>query len=249
MKLKDKVAIVTGASRGIGRAIALAFAREGANVVINFRTRDDLAEEVVSKIKKFGQKALKVQADVRNLEEVNEMVELVIKEFGRIDILVNNAGIGGPAKPIEEVTDEEWEKIMDINLKGVFYCCKAVVPYMRKQGSGKIINISSVSGRRGSMNASLPYCVSKAGVIALTYSLAYQLGEYNITVNAVAPGATLTDMLLETVPPDRIKAIEQGTPLKRLGTPEEVAHAVVFLAENDFITAEVILVCGGRVPG
>jgi len=244
MKLKDKVAIVTGASRGIGRAIALAFAREGANVVINFRTRDDLAEEVVSKIKKLGQKALKVQADVRNLEEVNEMVELVIKEFGRIDILVNNAGIIRD-KTLRKMTKDDWDDVIQTNLTGIFNCCKAVWESMIKAGGGCIINISSVVGEMGNFGQT-NYAASKAGVIGFTKSLAKEGARKGIRVNAIAPGFIETDMIT-SVPEEIKKKLLKQIPLGRFGKPEEVAKLAVFLASEDasYITGQTININGG----
>jgi len=249
MNLKGKVALVTGASRGIGRAIAIAFAEKGCNVGINFRKNYEKAKEVLEVVESYGVDGILLQADVSDYNQVRSMVEKLMEKFGRIDILVNNAGIFTTTKPIQEVTDEEWDRIMNVNLKGVFYCCKAVVPYMIKQGGGKIINISSTAGKRGSRASSLPYAVSKAGVLGLTYTLAYQLAKYNILVNAVVPGQIETDMQKELMTPELLEMQKKETPVGRFGKPEEVAHAVIFLAENDYVTAEVINVCGGRIPG
>ena len=200
-------------------------------------------------VKNLGAEKVILQADVSKYDQVKSMVDELVERFGRIDIFVNNAGIFTKMKPIEEITDDEWDSIMNVNLKGVFYCCKAVIPYMKKQGGGKIINISSTAGRQGSRASSLPYAASKAGVLGLTYTLAYQLAKYNILVNAVVPGQIETDILRQSVPPELREMQKKQTPVGRFGKPEEVAHAVVFLAENDYVTAEAINVCGGRVPG
>ena len=249
MNLKDKVVLVTGASRGIGRAIAIAFAEKGCKVGINFRKSKEKASEVLSIVRNHSAEGIMLQADVSKYDQVKSMVDDLIDKFGRIDILVNNAGIFTTTKPIQEIADEEWDRIMDVNLKGVFYCCKAVVPRMIEQGRGKIINISSTAGRRGSRASSLPYAVSKAGVLGLTYTLAYQLAKYNILVNAVVPGQIETDLQREAMTPELLEMQKKETPVGRFGRPEEVAHAVIFLAENDYITAEAVNVCGGRVPG
>jgi len=247
--LRGRVALVTGASRGIGRAIAIALAERGCNVGINFKASYERAREVLEAVKSRGVQGILLQADVSDYNQVKSMVDELIERFGRIDILVNNAGIFTPARSIEEITDEEWDMVMNVNLRGVFYCCKAVVPYMIRQGGGKIVNISSTAGRGGGRASSIPYAASKAGVIGLTYVLAYQLAKYNILVNAVVPGQIETDMLREQVPKELLEIQKRETPLGRFGRPEDVAHAVVFLAENDYVTAEVINVCGGRIPG
>jgi len=249
MNLKGKVALITGSSRGIGRAIAIAFAQKGCHVGINFRKSYDRALEMLKIVKSHGVEGVLLQADVSKYDQVKSMVDTLIKKFGRIDILVNNAAVAPKRKPIEEITDEEWDETMNVDLKGVFYCCKAVVPYMKRQGGGKIINISSTAGRRGGRTSALPYATAKAGVLGLTYTLAYQLAKYNILVNAIVPGQILTELQMEAMTPELLEQQKRETPLGRFGKPEEVAHAAVFLAENDYVTAEVVNVCGGRIPG
>jgi len=244
MKVEKKVAIITGASRGIGRAIALKLAERRCNVVVNYLKNKEKALDVVKLVKKCGAEGLAVKADVSKFNEVKEMVEKTIEKFGRIDILVNNAGVISKKYSIAEIDEEEWDRILNVNLKGTFNCCKAVVPYMIKQERGKIVNISSIAGRMGGM-VGVHYAASKAGILGLTYALASELAKYNITVNAVAPNAVDTEMISEELK----EKIAKLTPLKRIAKPEEVAHAVLFLIENDYITAEVIDVNGGRYPG
>jgi len=244
MKVEKKVAIVTGASRGIGKAIALKLAERRCNVVVNYFKNKEKALDVVKLVKKCGAEGLAVKADVSKFNEVKEMVEKTIEKFGRIDILVNNAGVISKKYSIAEIDEEEWDRILNVNLKGTFNCCKAVVPHMIEQRVGKIVNISSIAGRMGGM-VGVHYAASKAGVLGLTYALASELAEYNITVNAVAPNAVDTEMISEELK----EKIAKLTPLKRIAKPEEVAHAVLFLIENDYITAEVIDVNGGRYPG
>lgn len=244
MKIEKKVAIVTGASRGIGRAIALKLAERRCNVVVNYLKNREKTLDVVKFVKKHGAEGLAVKADVSKFNEVKEMVEKTIEKFGRIDVLVNNAGVISKKYSIAEIDEEEWDRVLNINLKGTFNCCKAVVPYMIEQRVGKIVNISSIAGRMGGM-VGVHYAASKAGVLGLTYALASELAKYNITVNAVAPNAVDTEMISEELK----ERIAKLTPLKRIAKPEEVAHAVLFLIENDYITAEVIDVNGGRYPG
>ncbi len=244
MKIEKKVAIVTGASRGIGRAIALKLAERRCNVVVNYLKNKEKTLDVVKFVKKHGAEGLAVKADVSKFNEVKEMVEKTIEKFGRIDVLVNNAGVISKKYSIAEIDEEEWDRVLNINLKGTFNCCKAVVPYMIEQRVGKIVNISSIAGRMGGM-VGVHYAASKAGVLGLTYALASELAKYNITVNAVAPNAVDTEMISEELK----ERIAKLTPLKRIAKPEEVAHAVLFLIENDYITAEVIDVNGGRYPG
>lgn len=245
MDVKGKVALVTGSSRGIGRATALMLARKGCNVVVNYVRNREKAEEVSEVVRRLGGDSVAINADVSKYSEVKEMVEEVVRKFRRIDILVNNAGIISRHTDIREVSEEEWDEIIDINLKGAFNCCKAVVPYMIKQGFGRIVNVSSIAGRSGGV-AGVHYAASKAGLIGFTFSLACELAKYGITVNAVAPTAVETDMLEALRGSlDRIISI---TPLGRIAKPEEVAHAILFLIENDFVTAEVVDVNGGRYP-
>ncbi len=246
MRLQDKVALITGASRGIGRAMAKLFAKEGAKVVINYNRSEEEASSLVEEIQKQGGEALLVKADISKADEVKKMVQRAVEKFGRIDILVNNAGIILPATFLD-CTDEIWDKTMDVNLKGAFLCSKEVAPIMLDQKKGKIINISSASGlAERSAIGNVPYTVSKAGIIGLTRSLAVNLGPY-INVNAICPGLTDTEMAASLGPERRRKPIEEAI-LKRIGKPEEISNAALFLAsdESDFMTAEILTVAGGR---
>jgi len=246
MKLQGKVAIVTGAGRGIGRAIAKRFTQEGARVVVNFNRSEKEASSLAEEIKKQGGEVLLMKADVSKAPEVKEMVKKTIERFGRVDILVNNAGTLIPAAFLDS-TEEMWDKTMDINLKGTYLCCKEVAPIMLNQKGGKIVNIASVCGlAQKTALGNTPYVVSKTGVIGLTRSLAVNLGP-TINVNAIAPGVIDTDMVAFFTP-ERKNMIIEETPLKRIGRPEEIASAALFLAsdESDYMTGEVIAVAGGR---
>lgn len=245
-RLQGKIALVTGASRGIGRAIAKLFAEEGAKVVINYGRSEREASSLAEEIKKNGGEALLVKADVSQAQEVKEMIKKTLEKFGRVDILVNNAGVLVQA-PFLESTEEMWDTMLDVNLKGSYLCAKEVASLMLKQKSGKIINISSVSGlAQKSALGNVPYAASKAGVIGLTRSLAVNLGP-TISVNAICPGLTETDMSA-SLPPERRRIPVEEAPLQRIGKPEEIAYAALFLAseESNFITGEVITVSGGR---
>jgi len=244
MNLVDKVAIVTGAGRGIGRAIAIALAREGANVIVN-DVDLQTAEKVAKEINSMGQQALAIQVDVSDSKEVNRMVQLVIKKYKRVDILVNNAAIIRRGL-IEDLKEEDWDKVIDVNLKGAFNCMKAVAGIMKKQRYGKIVNISSIAGKIGDLASAPCYGASKAGMTCLAKSLARELARYNINVNVVAPHAIETDMSKEWSEEKR-KSIIAGIPLGRMGEPEDIAEAVVFLVSDKakFITGEVLDVNGG----
>jgi len=244
MNLVDKVALVTGAGRGIGKAIAIALAREGANVMVN-DVDLQTAEKVAKEINSMGQQALAIQVDVSDSKEVNRMVQLVIKKFKRVDILVNNAAIIKRGL-IEDLKEEDWDRVIDINLKGAFNCMKAVAGIMKKQRYGKIVNISSIAGKIGDLASAPCYGASKAGMTCLAKSLARELASYNINVNVVAPHAIKTDMSREWSEEKR-KNIIANIPLGRMGEPEDIAEAVVFLVSDKakFITGEVLDVNGG----
>ncbi|MBS7650773.1 glucose 1-dehydrogenase [Candidatus Bathyarchaeota archaeon] len=246
MRLRNKVVLITGAGRGIGRSIAKLFAQEGAKVVINYSKSESEAASLAKEIEETGGETLLVKADVSKSDQVKEMVKRVIDRFGRIDILVNNAGVLFPAGFLDS-TEEMWNRTIDVNLKGAYLCSKEVAPIMLSQRKGKIINIASVCGlAQHSALGNTPYAVSKAGVIGLTRSLAVNLGPY-INVNAIAPGVIDTEMV-SFFTPERKRMIIEETLLKRVGRPEEVAKVALFLAseESDFITGEVITVSGGR---
>jgi len=244
MRLKDKIALVTGASRGLGRSIAVHLAEEGASVIVNYAKSAEKAEEVVTAITSSGGTALAMQADVSNRTEVEKMVDAICEKFGRIDILVNNAGINRD-ELLMSMEKEDWDAVINTNLGGLFNCTKAVAKYMMLQKSGRIINISSVAGERGGRGQS-NYAASKGGVNAFTRSVAMELAPKKITVNAVAPGVVETEMS-STVIRRAKDHILDSIALKRLGTPEEIAKTVVFLASDDssYITGEVIRVDGG----
>lgn len=246
MKLKDRVAIVTGAARGIGKAVALAFMREGTKVAL-VDVEEKRLEILEEEIRRAGGQALAVLCDVSKAKEVKQMVDQVQGAFGRIDILVNNAGIIRRGT-IETVTEEDWDRVIAVNLKGPFLCSKAVSEIMKKQGRGKIVNVSSIAGKMGDITSAPGYGPSKAGLDALTKTLARQLAPYGINVNGVAPHAIETEMSAEW-PLERRKAIIDSIPLKRLGKPEDVAEAVLFLASDAavFITGEIIDVNGGAL--
>jgi len=244
MRLKNKVAIVTGAARGIGKAIAQRFLQEGAAVAINDIDLEK-AEEIVHEAKSKGKKALSVKADVSNEKEVEEMVNRVYSNFARIDILVNNAGIIKRGST-EDHSYEDWDRVIAVNLRGTYNCSKAVIPIMKKQGCGKIVNVSSIAGKVGDIASAPSYGSSKGAINALTKSMARELAEYGICVNAVAPHAVETEMSAEWSQEKRRQLMSQ-IPLKRLGRPEEVAAAVLFLASDEasFITGEILDVNGG----
>lgn len=245
MYLEGKSAIVTGGSMGIGTAIALKLAECGANVAINYRKHKEEAEEVIRQVKAMGRKGLVIQADISNFEDAAKMVETVINEFGGIDLLVNNAGINWDGV-IWKMTEEQWDNVLNINLKGYFNYVRAVSPIFREQKSGKIVNITSINGLRGKFGQS-NYTASKAGIIGLTKTVAIELGKYGINVNAVAPGLIETDMVRNAEASVRELAIAEIV-LKRIGQPEEVANVVAFLCSDlsRHITGEVIKVDGGQ---
>jgi 3-oxoacyl-[acyl-carrier protein] reductase len=244
VRLKDQVAIVTGAGRGIGRAIALALAAEGAKVIVNYSRSAEAAEQVVAQIQAAGGEARAVQADVADNAQIEALIRAAQETFGRVDILVNNAGITRD-KLLLRMTEEDWDAVLDTNLKGAFLCTKAVASRMLKQKSGVIVNVGSVLGKVGGAGQA-NYSASKAGLVGLTKAAAKELGSRNIRVNAVAPGFIETDMT-ELLKPEQKEAILKQIPQGRFGSAEDVARAVVFLCSSDaaYIQGEVLSIDGG----
>ncbi|MCU0491557.1 MAG: 3-oxoacyl-ACP reductase FabG [Chloroflexaceae bacterium] len=245
MRLKDKVAIITGGGQGIGRITALTFAREGAQVVvadINTTTAEAVAAEITAQ----DGRALAVQLNVAKAESVDAMVAAVKEWAGRIDIIVNNAGITRDAR-MQRMTEDQWDAVINVNLKGVWLCAKAVAPVMIEQGGGVILSASSIVALNGNFGQS-NYVATKSGVIGMTKTWARELGPYGIRANAIAPGFTVTEMI-ETVPEKVLDSVKERTPLRRLGRPEDIANAYLFLASDDatFITGQVLAVDGGLI--
>jgi len=247
--LKDKVVVVTGSSRGIGRAIAIEAARSRADIVISYNKQVDSAESVADEIRKLGRRALSLQVDVSSRVSVQKMISRALKTFGRIDVLINNAGVL-QQKPFLEITDEDWERMTEINLKGTFICSQEVFPIMQKQGEGIIVNMASSGGQLGGPLA-IHYSASKAGVICLTKSLARIGASYGIRVNCIAPGLIDTEMTKDEIYSDAGREKINQIPIQRPGTVDEVARAAVFLASDDasYITGQTININGGLYMG
>jgi len=245
MELEGKVAIVTGGTRGIGRTIVLDLAANGADVALNYRKSANLAQELAGTIREMGRRALVVQADVSSFDDAQAMVQKVLDEFGRVDILVNNAGMNWDGV-VWKMTEEQWDRVIDVDLKGTFNYTRAVTPIFRQQGSGKIVNITSINGLRGKFGQT-NYSAAKAGVIGFTKACARELGRYSVNVNAVAPGLIETEMVKEASEQVREMALAEIV-LGRLGLPEEVAYVVTFLCTEKarHITGQVIQVDGGQ---
>jgi NAD(P)-dependent dehydrogenase (short-subunit alcohol dehydrogenase family) len=245
MRLQNKIAIITGAGSGIGRGIALAFIKEGAKVVVADWSEEG-GKETVGQIRKINGEAVFVKTDVSKTADIDEMVKTCLDKFGRVDILVNNAGILKFGS-LHETTEEEWDAVLDVNLKSVFLGSKRVIPEMLKQGQGKIINTTSIAGLVG-FDKIGPYCASKGGIIALTREMALEYAPKKINVNCIAPGVIKTAMTKDMIAdPTTKQFLESSTPYPRLGEPEDIAYAAVYLAsdESDFVNGEVLVVDGG----
>lgn len=246
--LREKVAIVTGASRGIGKAAALSLAKAGADVICCARDMKAL-EETVNEITRLGRRARGIKVDITNFAEVEAMASKAVSEFEKIDILVNNAGVV-ILKPLLEFSEEEWRKIIDTNLTGAFFCCKAVGKYMVERKCGKVINMSSMRGFIGAPNE-VSYCASKGGIIQFTKALALEWARFNINVNAIAPGYIITEMSTQVFKENEemLNRVLNVIPLGRIGQPEEVGALIVYLSSkaSDFMTGETIVLDGGQI--
>lgn len=243
MDLTGKRAIVTGAGQGIGKATALKLAQRGADVVVD-DINPETAPRTAEEIKALGRKAVSVIADVSKRDQVDELIQTAVRELGGIDILVNNAGIAR-SNVLIRLKEEQWDEVLDVNLKGIFYCTQSVVPLMMKQRYGKIISISSIYGRIGAMGDA-NYAASKAGIVGFTRSIAKELARYNITINVIMPGLIDTP-LLRGIPEKYLQPMMEEIPLKRVGQPEDIANVVAFLASDDssYMTGTVLEVTGG----
>jgi 3-oxoacyl-[acyl-carrier protein] reductase len=245
MRFANRIAVVTGAARGIGLATAERLCSEGATVVLADIDEGNL-ETAAHGLETRGRKTYAVKCDVASREEVEKMVDLTEKQYGRIDVLINNAGIGGRAAPIEEVTDQDWEIMMAINLRSAFLCCRAVVPGMRARRYGRIVNVASIAGKEGNANM-IPYSTAKAGLIGLTKALAKEVAGIGVYVNAISP-AVINTPILEQLPPEQIDQLLKRIPLGRPGTVEEVAALICWLASDEatFTTGQCVDISGGR---
>ena len=247
MRFTNKVAIVTAsAGAGIGQATARAFAKEGASVVLTDMSEKRLAVAAENFRSSFSSKVLPIICDVTDREQVENMVSKTVAEFGRIDILVNNAGIDFRSSAVD-MTGEAWDRIINVNLRGPFYCCRAVLPHMLKQGYGKIVNLSSIAAWQHTSQDSVAYGASKAGIVGFTKLLAREVADKGVNVNAVAPGFTANDYSLRIRPPEALEFYKTVTPLGKYGKPEDQANAILFLASDDaqFIVGATLCVSGG----
>ena len=246
MRLKDKIALVTGSSRGVGRAVAVGFAKEGANVVVNYTSKKKAADEVVEIIQSMGSKAIAVKADVAQKTNAENLVNSAIDTFGRLDILVNNAGFTRPAMMIK-MTEDQWDQVVDIHLKGAFLCAQAAGYHMKEQKNGKIINVTSVAGLVGTVGQ-INYSAAKGGIISMTKSIARELARYKVCANVISLGIVATDMTEKIRSDEKLKEIYMNRILlKRFAEADDIAPAFVFLAsdESNYITGQLLCVDGG----
>jgi len=252
LRLKEKVTIITGSAGGLGKTCAQRLSREGASVVIIDINQEEI-NRTVNEIKALGNKCIGFVCDISKQAQVEDAVKKVIEEWGKVDILVNNAGGALHTKAkFEEVTEKDWDIVMNVNLKGAFFCCKAVVPYMMKQGGGRIVNVSALAGRATASLAGIQYTSAKAGIGGLTRHLAKEMGKFNIYVNAVAPGITMSGPRVEALwnekSEEEKRKVLSSIPLGRIGKPEDVANVILFLASDEasYITGATIDSNGGR---
>lgn len=246
MRLKGKTALITGSSRGIGRAVALAYAGEGANVIVNYASNKDAADEVVAKIKEMGGNSVSFKADVSRAADAEELVQEGIEEFGGLDILVNNAGFGRPAMLLE-MTEDQWDQVVDIHLKGTFFCTQFAARHMKARLGGKIINVASAAGIVGTVGQ-VNYSAAKGGILSFTKSAARELARYNICVNAISPGIVVTNMTEKIRTDEKLRGIYMNRILlRRFAEPDEISPAFVFLGSEDsnYITGQILCVDGG----
>jgi 3-oxoacyl-[acyl-carrier protein] reductase len=249
MMFSEEVAWVTGSSTGIGRAVAEGLAEQGCRVVVHYNRSEDEAREVVGQIESSGGKVALVGGDVSDAAEVKRMVAEIEDRYGRLDILVNNAGSLIERRTLEEMTEDLWDRVMEVNLKSVYLCSQAVLPVMKRQGSGRIINMTSIAARNGGGPGSVAYATAKGGVSTLTRAMAKELISDGILVNGVAPGVITTPFHDRFTPPDMREGMAQSIPMGREGTPEETAGAVLFLASSwaNYLVGEIIEVNGGQL--
>ena len=246
MRLKDKIALVTGSSRGVGRAVALAYGKEGADVVVNYTSNETAANEVVTAIEGMGRKAIAVKADVAKKTDVDLLVQTTIETFGKLDILVNNAGFTRPAMMLK-MTEEQWDQVVGIHLKGAFLCSQAAGLHMKEQNRGKIINVMSVAGLVGTVGQ-INYSAAKGGILSMTKSIARELARYNVCANVISLGIVTTDMSEKITTDEKLKEIYMNRILlKRFAEPDDISPAFVFLAsdEGNYITGQLLCVDGG----
>ena len=246
MRLKDKIALVTGSSRGVGRAVALAFAKVGAKVVINYTSNEKAANEVVDNIQRMGSEAISVKADVARKSDVEQLVSAAIETFGGVDILVNNAGFTRPSMMVK-MTEEHWDQVVDIHLKGAFLCSQAAAIQMKEQKRGKIINVTSVAGLVGTVGQ-INYSAAKGGILSMTKSMARELARYNVCANVISLGIVATDMTEKIRSDEKLREIYLNRILlRRFAEPDDISPAFVFLAsdESNYITGQLLCVDGG----